>query len=91
MSTDDPAQRDDLNESDIASARLSPPTRHVDRHGDGDGAEQGDEHGDGHGDGHGDVLTGGDAKRAPHSLSEAERRPMTGDSSGTSWDDPDEL
>jgi len=62
--------QDDLNESDIASARLSP--RHED-------------------DELGDVLTGGDATKAPHSLSEAERRPIEGASSGTSWDDPDEL
>ncbi|WP_100350951.1 hypothetical protein [Luteimicrobium subarcticum] len=38
-----------------------------------------------------DVLAGGDAKRAPHSLSETERHPIEGASSGTSWDDPDEL
>ncbi len=43
------------------------------------------------GDEHGDVLTGGDPTKAPHSLSEAERRPIEGASSGTSWDDPDEL
>jgi len=64
-------RRDDLNQSDIASARLSPPRD--------DEAEPGD------------VLTGGDATKAPHSLSEAERRPIEGASSGTSWDDPDEL
>jgi hypothetical protein len=64
-------RRDDLNESDVASARLSP--------------RRGDE------DEHGDVLTGGDASKAPHSLSETERRPIEGASSGTSWDDPDEL
>jgi hypothetical protein len=70
MSTD-PRRTDDLNQSDIASARLSP-------HRDDD-------------EEHGDVLTGGDATKAPHSLSEAERRPIEGASSGTSWDDPDEL
>lgn len=64
--------RDDLNQSDIASARLSP--RREDE-----------------GEGSGDVLTGGDATKAPQSLSENERRPIEGASSGTSWDDPDEL
>lgn len=38
-----------------------------------------------------ELLAGGDAKRAPHSLSETERHPIEGASSGTSWDDPDEL
>ncbi|MBD5787639.1 hypothetical protein IF650_15850 [Cellulosimicrobium terreum] len=71
MGTHRSRTRADLNESDIASARLSPRRE-----------AQGEK---------GDVLTGGDAKRAPHSLSEAERRPMDGASSGTSWDDPDEL
>ncbi|MCB7138093.1 hypothetical protein [Cellulosimicrobium marinum] len=70
MSTGAP-RKDDLNQSDIASARLSPPRE--------------DE------EGRGDVLTGGDATKAPHSLSEVERRPIEGASSGTSWDDPDEL
>ncbi|WP_454044034.1 hypothetical protein [Cellulosimicrobium sp. Marseille-Q8652] len=70
MSTD-PLRQDDLNQSDIASARLSPPR---------DDDEE-----------RGDVLTGGDATKAPHSLSEVERRPIEGASSGTSWDDPDEL
>lgn len=63
---------DDLNESDIASARISP--RRVP-----DDAEPGD------------VLAGGDASKAPQSLSESERQPIEGASSGTSWDDPDEL
>jgi hypothetical protein len=70
MSTD-ARHEDDLNTSDIASARLSPPR---------DDEEE-----------HGDVLTGGDPTKAPHSLSETERRPIEGASSGTSWDDPDEL
>ncbi|MFF3065669.1 hypothetical protein EQW78_07690 [Oerskovia turbata] len=38
-----------------------------------------------------DVREGGDASKAPHSLSEAERQPSDGMSSGRSWDDPDEL
>ena len=65
------AHRDDINQSDIASARLSPPREREEERG--------------------DVLTGGDATKAPTSLSENERRPIEGASSGTSWDDPDEL
>ncbi|GAA4727864.1 hypothetical protein GCM10023216_18880 [Isoptericola chiayiensis] len=42
-------------------------------------------------DPHGDPRTGGDATKAPNSLSQSERRPMEGASSGHSWDDPDEL
>jgi len=38
-----------------------------------------------------DVREGGDASKAPHSLSEVERQPTDGMSSGRSWDDPDEL
>ncbi|MBE7700671.1 hypothetical protein H9623_10170 [Oerskovia sp. Sa1BUA8] len=38
-----------------------------------------------------DVREGGDASKAPHSLSEVERQPASGTSSGRSWDDPDEL
>jgi hypothetical protein len=38
-----------------------------------------------------DLLAGGDAARAPHSLSATELHPIEGASSGTSWDDPDEL
>jgi hypothetical protein len=38
-----------------------------------------------------DLLAGGDATRAPHSLSATELHPIEGSSSGTSWDDPDEL
>ncbi|WP_265521351.1 hypothetical protein [Oerskovia flava] len=77
MSTQDSRPRHktaDVNESDIASARLSP--QRV--------TERDDEE-------HGDVLSGGDASRAPLSLSESERHPIEGASSGTSWDDPDEL
>ncbi|WP_069386812.1 hypothetical protein [Cellulosimicrobium cellulans] len=70
MSTD-ASHQDDVNTSDIAYARLSPPR---------DDEEE-----------HGDVLAGGDPTKAPHSLSETERRPIEGASSGTSWDDPDEL
>ena len=66
------SDRDDLNQSDIAYARLSPPREQDERR-------------------PGDVLTGGDASKAPQSLSENERRPIDGASSGTSWDDPDEL
>lgn len=39
----------------------------------------------------GDVRGGGDATKAPPSLSQAQRHPLEGASSGTSWDDPDEL
>ncbi|WP_278234571.1 hypothetical protein [Isoptericola sp. AK164] len=42
-------------------------------------------------DEHGDPRIGGDATKAPLSLSQSERRPMEGASSGHSWDDPDEL
>ncbi|WP_098463752.1 hypothetical protein [Isoptericola jiangsuensis] len=42
-------------------------------------------------DPHGDPRTGGDATKAPTSLSQSERRPIEGASSGHSWDDPDEL
>ncbi|GAA4832711.1 hypothetical protein GCM10023221_05940 [Luteimicrobium xylanilyticum] len=38
-----------------------------------------------------ELLAGGDASRAPQSLSAMELHPIEGDSSGTSWDDPDEL
>jgi len=38
-----------------------------------------------------ELLAGGDASRAPQSLSATELHPIEGDSSGTSWDDPDEL
>jgi hypothetical protein len=38
-----------------------------------------------------ELLAGGDASRAPQSLSKTELHPIEGDSSGTSWDDPDEL
>ncbi|GAA1871534.1 hypothetical protein [Myceligenerans crystallogenes] len=37
------------------------------------------------------VLGGGDATKAPKRLGTGELAPMEGDSSGTSWDDPDEL
>jgi hypothetical protein len=37
------------------------------------------------------VLAGGDATRAPATLTSSELRPIEGDSSGVSWDDPDEL
>lgn len=57
--------------------------REVDRPGD-DEAELTDER-------RRDLLGGGDAASAPHSLSQTERHPIEGDSSGTSWDDPDEL
>jgi hypothetical protein len=39
----------------------------------------------------GDARAGGDASKAPLTLTETELGPMEGDSSGTSWDDPDEL
>ncbi|WP_277213710.1 hypothetical protein [Isoptericola croceus] len=42
-------------------------------------------------DPHGDPRVGGDASKAPTSLSQAERHPHEGASSGHSWDDPDEL
>ena len=38
-----------------------------------------------------DPRAGGDATKAPSSLSETELGPMEGHSSGVSWDDPDEL
>ncbi|MCK0115595.1 hypothetical protein BCE75_11214 [Isoptericola sp. CG 20/1183] len=40
---------------------------------------------------HGDPRLGGDATKAPHSLSQAERHLHEDASSGHSWDDPDEL
>jgi hypothetical protein len=42
-------------------------------------------------DPHGDPRAGGDATKAPTSLSQTELRPIEGYSSGHSWDDPDEL
>ncbi|WP_418276725.1 hypothetical protein ACNHYB_02130 [Isoptericola jiangsuensis] len=42
-------------------------------------------------DKHGDPRTGGDATKAPTSLSQTVLRPIEGASSGHSWDDPDEL
>lgn len=39
----------------------------------------------------GDPRAGGDASKAPLTLTETELGPIEGDSSGTSWDDPDEL
>jgi len=39
----------------------------------------------------GDPRAGGDASKAPQTLTETELGPMEGASSGTSWDDPDEL
>ena len=39
----------------------------------------------------GDPRAGGDASKAPLTLTESELGPIEGDSSGTSWDDPDEL
>jgi hypothetical protein len=39
----------------------------------------------------GDPRAGGDATKAPLSLSETELGPIEGHSSGVSWDDPDEL
>ncbi|MGW8565430.1 hypothetical protein [Isoptericola sp. NPDC055881] len=39
----------------------------------------------------GDARAGGDAAKAPTSLTAAEHGPMEGASSGVSWDDPDEL
>jgi hypothetical protein len=39
----------------------------------------------------GDPRAGGDASKAPHTLSETELGPIEGASSGVSWDDPDEL
>ena len=39
----------------------------------------------------GDPRAGGDATKAPQSLSETELGPIEGYSSGVSWDDPDEL
>ncbi|MFE6970464.1 hypothetical protein [Isoptericola sp. NPDC057653] len=39
----------------------------------------------------GDPRAGGDAAKAPASLSAAELGPIEGASSGVSWDDPDEL
>ncbi len=44
-----------------------------------------------HTDPHGDPRSGGDASKAPHSLSEAERHLHEDASSGHSWDDPEEL
>lgn len=38
-----------------------------------------------------EVLGGGDATKAPKRLNAGELRPITGDSSGVSWDDPEEL
>jgi|GEM_PF-1471500 len=38
-----------------------------------------------------DSRSGGDAAKAPASLSAAELGPIEGASSGVSWDDPDEL
>ncbi|MBL0885685.1 hypothetical protein [Myceligenerans indicum] len=38
-----------------------------------------------------EVLGGGDATKAPKRLAAGELHPMTGDSSGVSWDDPEEL
>ena len=38
-----------------------------------------------------DPRSGGDASKAPTSLSSVELHPIEGDSSGKSWDDPDEL
>ncbi|GAB6938872.1 hypothetical protein [Isoptericola variabilis] len=38
-----------------------------------------------------DARSGGDAAKAPASLSAAELGPIEGASSGVSWDDPDEL
>ncbi|WP_166848242.1 hypothetical protein [Isoptericola sp. BMS4] len=38
-----------------------------------------------------DPRPGGDASKAPASLSATERHPIEGASSGISWDDPDEL
>ncbi|QAY71209.1 hypothetical protein [Xylanimonas protaetiae] len=38
-----------------------------------------------------DPRSGGDASKAPTSLSAVELHPIEGDSSGKSWDDPDEL
>ncbi|GAA1986768.1 hypothetical protein GCM10009718_25260 [Isoptericola halotolerans] len=40
---------------------------------------------------HGDPRRGGDATKAPTSLSQPERQAHDGASSGHSWDDPDEL
>ncbi|GII97960.1 hypothetical protein CLV28_1613 [Sediminihabitans luteus] len=44
-----------------------------------------------HDDERGDVLAGGDASKAPQSLREQWRERIVHTSSGTSWDDPDEL
>jgi hypothetical protein len=38
-----------------------------------------------------ELLGGGDATKAPKRLAAEELHPMTGDSSGVSWDDPEEL
>lgn len=38
-----------------------------------------------------ELLGGGDATKAPKRLAAGELRPITGDSSGISWDDPEEL
>ncbi|WP_425957002.1 hypothetical protein [Xylanimonas sp. McL0601] len=38
-----------------------------------------------------DPRSGGDASKAPTSLSAVELHPIEGDSSGHSWDDPEEL
>jgi hypothetical protein len=38
-----------------------------------------------------DPISGGDASKAPASLSAVELHPIEGDSSGKSWDDPEEL
>lgn len=40
---------------------------------------------------HGDPRLGGDATKAPTSLSQSERQTHERTSSGHSWDDPDEL
>ncbi|WP_402465039.1 hypothetical protein [Isoptericola aurantiacus] len=42
-------------------------------------------------DPHGDPRLGGDATKAPLSLSQTDLSPREGSSSGHSWDDPDEL
>ncbi|GAB4085872.1 hypothetical protein GCM10028784_25020 [Myceligenerans cantabricum] len=38
-----------------------------------------------------ELLGGGDATKAPKRLAAEELHPMSGDSSGVSWDDPEEL
>jgi hypothetical protein len=42
-------------------------------------------------DPHGDPRLGGDATKAPTSLSQSDRQTHEDSSSGHSWDDPDEL